>query len=291
MKNNILCIILHYGSEELTYACLRSLESLNLLDIVIVDNDESQNFLLTDFSKIKLLRTGGNYGFSEANNFGVKNSIQNHHQFIFILNNDTYVEKDAVSEMMKLFDDKRVGSVGPVMPYYSNKNTIWAAGGWINKKRLHIGGYKSITSLNSFQVDYLPGAAFIVRRDLWEKIGGFSELYFLGYEEAIFALELKKYFFECHVSSKAIIYHHVGMSSKVNPMYLYNSIRSRIRFSEYFYGSTVGKFIGIFNTLDVLFNTNFSLKKMAIILNAYYDEFNKKPLNKIALTKIKEKFN
>ena len=54
------------------------------------------------------------------------------------------------------------------------------------------------------------------------------------------------------VNPNSIILHQVGMSSDRQPMYIYNSIRNRIRFSKYLYGEITGILWGVLVTMDQL---------------------------------------
>jgi len=250
MINETLCVILHYGSEDCTNNCIDSLIQEDSLEIIVVDNDPSQSYSpLEKHSKlVKLIRTGGYSGFSEGNNLGVQKFLKEHHKFILILNNDTVVKKGALNYLLGVMESKDVGVVGPCLPYADYQDTVWACGGHVSKVTLSIGGRQPRSSV-PYEVDYLPGAAFLCSAVLWRKIGGLNEEYFLAYEEAEFCLEIRRHGFRVMVDPRSIVLHKVGMSNQRRPEYFYNNIRNKLIFSRYIYGEIIGRVYAIAITL------------------------------------------
>ncbi len=285
-----LCVILHYGSEADTNMCIESLLTEDNIDIVVSDNDPSQSYLPSPAlqAHVKLFRTGGLAGFSEGNNLAVGAHLDNEHDSIFILNNDTIVRPGAISFLHSTLFATRVGAVGPCMPFASDPEKIWACGGYIRKSRLTIGGLQP-KSEAPYEVDYLPAAAILCRSEIWKTIGGFDEDYFFAYEEAEFALEVKKRGFKVVVDPRAIILHKVGMSSHVKPEAIYNGMRNRLIFARYLYGPYVGFLYGILATFASTVRAGLVddfKKKIRILADAVLDDIAGAPLNRETLNSI-----
>ena len=284
-----LCVILHYGDPSYTWACVRSILPFQELDIVIVDNDPEQHLNIPDdvAASVRFVGSGGALGFSAANNLGVNEFINPRHRFIFILNNDTFVSDDSFRRLYEVLRDKSVGAVAPCMYYADKKDSIWACGGYIDKSRLRIAGIRKAKDRYPFQVDYLPGAAILCRRELWERVGGLPVNYFLAYEEAEFAMRLSRLGFKLMADPRAVIYHHVGMSSDVQPMYVYNAVRNRIRFGKFVHGKFLGAFSGLLNTTDIFAGKGQTPKEryhhLKLWSHAVFDEFSGKNLDREAL--------
>ena len=91
MSKKTLCIIIHFGSVEFTNNCLKSLiDSLDFIDIVIVDNDPSQDFHKPNFLQIDpiIIKSGGNKSFAKANNLffdKFPDRIIDFHSFLFLI--------------------------------------------------------------------------------------------------------------------------------------------------------------------------------------------------------------
>jgi len=235
IQDRTLCVILHYGDEQVTWECVDSIVSHDFLDILIADNDPSQKIEIPQryINKVRLIRTGGIAGFAEANNMAVREGRNTTHRSILLLNNDTVVLSDAVQLLRQLLDTENVGACGPCMPFASRPEQIWACGGYINKFTISIGGLGKRSTPEPYDVDYLPGAAILCRSDVWDLVGGLPEKYYLAFEEAEFALRVKKFNFRIMVHPGAQILHKVGMSSDYQPMNCYNEIRNRMRFGSF----------------------------------------------------------
>jgi len=288
-----LCVILHYGSEADTNNCIESLLNEDSIDIVISDNDPSQSYLPSAELQayVKLFRTGGLAGFSEGNNLAVRAHLRDDHDSVFILNNDTIVRPSAINLLRSTLFTNGVGAVGPCMPFASDPEKIWACGGYIKKSKIIIGGLQP-KSETPYEVDYLPGAAILCTAEIWKEIGGFDEDYFLAYEEAEFALEVKKRGFKVVVDPRAIILHKVGMSSQIKPEYVYNGIRNRLIFARYLYGPYVGFFYGVLVTIASTVRAGLVgdfQRKVRILADAVYDELVGAPLNRGTLDSVASK--
>lgn len=248
IQNMTLCVILHYGDEQVTWDCVDSIVAYDFLDILIADNDPSQKIEIPQrfINNVRIFRTGGVAGFAEANNMAVRMGRNATHHSVLLLNNDTVVLSDAVQLLRQLLDTEDVGACGPCMPYASHPDQIWACGGIIHKFRLSIGGLKKITKPDPYDVDYLPGAVILCRLNIWDMVEGLPEKYYLGFEEAEFALRIRKFKFRIMVHPEAKILHKVGMSSDPQPMYIYNEIRNRMKFGSFIWGKLPGFLLGAF---------------------------------------------
>jgi GT2 family glycosyltransferase len=290
IQNRTLCIILHYGDEQVTWDCINSLVSYDFLDILIADNDPLQQIEIPQrFSnKINIFRTGGGAGFARANNMAVCRGRNATHRSVLLLNNDTVVLSDAVHLLRQLLDSEQVGACGPCMPFASNPDQIWACGGFIDKFTLSIGGLKKIAQCEPYDVDYLPGAAILCRLDVWDMVWGLPEKYYLGVEEAEFALRIKQLKFRIMVHPGAKILHKVGMSSDIQPMYIYNGIRNRIKFGIFIWGTWLGFFLGVAWSLYVVKDTP---RGFALWSRAVSDERRGIALNRETLQDVRKCFS
>jgi GT2 family glycosyltransferase len=266
------------------------------LELVIVDNDPRQDFVLpSDLNnRASVMRSGGKCGFSEANNLGVETFLRDQHNFILILNNDTFVVNNSLKRLYEVLMSENVAAVGPKIFYANEPEKVWACGGSINNTRLLLKPEPSRDDMHPYEVDYLPGAVILCKSDLWKRVGGFSERYFLAYEEAEFAVALKRLGYCLKVEPSAEIFHHVGMSSDNQPMYIYNAVRNRMRFGEFLHGRTLGIFLSIFNTCDIFLGRNINsrnrIRSFKIWIKAVSDELIGRPLDREILIKTKTQF-
>jgi len=287
ISNTILCVILHYGDEQVTWDCVESIVDCPLLDILVADNDPDQTITIPETyrDKVRLFRTGGTAGFAHANNLAVQFGRDQTHDAVLLLNNDTVVLEDAIKKMENLLLESKSGIVGPCMPYASDPKKIWACGGVIVRFNAAVHGLHSIKSPYPYDVDYLPGAAILCKLDVWDLVAGLPEKYFLGYEEAEFAIRVREFGYRVLVHPDAKILHKVGMSSDRQPMYLYNSNRNRLKFGRVLWGKYTGFLRAAF---WCLVGARKSLRSLLICFRAFWDEVSGVPLDRATLQRIKK---
>jgi len=238
----VFIVILNFNSFKDTKECLFSLKQLKYSnhEIIVVDNsstDGSYEKLKREFSTYNIIKCNENLGYASGNNLGIKYALKNNAEYICILNNDVIVESDFLDKIIEIMEEhKEIGVAGPCICKYNNKNIIQAMGAKINLYTgLTQGKYKNykyneIPKENSF-VDYLGGACFVCRRDVFEDIGLIPENYFLFFEETEFCYRAsaKGYKLLCVYDSK--IYHKGSSTiSKYSGLSYYFLNRNRVIF-------------------------------------------------------------
>src|SRR5436190_2997233 len=98
-------VVLNYNGLKHLDTCFLSLGALEYpkdrLELILTDNgssDGSVEFMRKRFPQVRVVETGGNLGFAAGNNFGVERATG---QYVAFLNNDTRVEPDWLSELVK----------------------------------------------------------------------------------------------------------------------------------------------------------------------------------------------
>jgi len=220
MKSNIYIIILNYNGWRDTIECITSLLEMEPQDykIVCVDNcstDDSvvniKDFISSLEQDIVFLHSSTNNGFAAGNNIGIRYALeQDDYRYIWLLNNDTVVDKYALSFLIKRFeDDKTIGAVGSKLVYMYDKKTVQGLYCKVNK---FFATTKFVTDQNVVDedIDSLIGASMLLSRDCIEKVGLLPEDYFLYYEDAEYSCMIKKAGFKLSVAPSSIVYHKEG---------------------------------------------------------------------------------
>lgn len=124
-------IILNWNGLDYTVACLNSLKKIdyeNYFIILLDNNSENHEFerLYEKFNnQVKIIKNKKNFGFAKANNIGIKKAIEMGAEYCCILNNDTTVEKNFLSELVKTAQKSEdIGMVAPKMLKMSDKKTV-----------------------------------------------------------------------------------------------------------------------------------------------------------------------
>ncbi len=244
LKNPLVSIvILNYNSVEETKQCINSLKKITYdnYNIIIVDNaskDNSYSILKELYNEeYIILESQQNLGYADGNNLGIKYAMDNGADYICVLNNDVAVEKDFLNLIVDEFKkDNCIGIVGPCICDYAERNIIQAMGANINlftgltQGRYKGRRYNEIEAKNSY-VDYLGGACFVCKKEVFHKIGLIPENYFLFFEETEFCLSAMRagYKLLCLYNSK--IYHKRSSTiSKYNGLSYYLLNRNRVVF-------------------------------------------------------------
>lgn len=169
-----------------------------------------------------LIKNKKNYGFAKGNNIATEQIMQEEgSRYVLLLNNDTVVEKNFLTEMVRTFEvDRNVAVVGAKMYYYNyqgKKNIIWFGGGKINWKKYpgyhHIDEFKedNLQQLEKpREVDWVSGACLMVDRTKVSPL--LNETYFFGCEDVDKCLKAKKKGFKTFYVPNAIVWHKVGQS-------------------------------------------------------------------------------
>ncbi len=193
-------IIINYKQKDYTHKCVTSLKENLKCDheIIVVNNSpEADEISAEGITVIK----NSNKGFSQANNLAAKEAKG---KYILFLNADTVLEKDFAKEFLKEFEGREFGAAGLGLVYPGGRYQLsyWHENTFKNetknkkleeafkKNDLNITeGYSKNNAIR--EVDWVSGAAMIVRKDIFDKLNGFDEDYFLFYEDADFCKRLK----------------------------------------------------------------------------------------------------
>lgn len=239
----IYIILLNYNGYKDTIECVRSIEKINYknYNIVIVDNnsvDGSEEILKSEFEKYKIIQTNSNRGFAGGNNIGIKYAINEGAQYVLLLNNDTLVEAEFLTNLIEetLKEKFKPGiSIGKIY-YNSGIKKIWYAGGGINYLKgetFQIGCGETDKGQYDMKknVDFATGCMMLINKEVIEKVGYLLEDYFLYYEDTDYCVKVIKAGYKILYCPRSIIYHKVSASTVIlSEIYQFYMCRNRYLF-------------------------------------------------------------
>ncbi len=211
-------IILNYHSEKYLIKCLDSIRehvaSLKY-EIIIINNDAEE--LKGDFnnSSVSILNTFSNIGFSKACNLGSK--IANG-KILFFLNPDTELKNSKLTDFIFLLNNKDTGIVAPSLLTTTGKPQPWSCGRKITPLRTafeNLFGKSDVSFSKKSSIEslaWVSGAALLIRKDLFEKIGGFDENFFMYFEDVDLCQRVSSLGKKILLLTELIIIHHGGGS-------------------------------------------------------------------------------
>lgn len=233
--------------KDLVLECLQSLQSTeyptHLLRIVLVDNKSSDDVVAAvrnKFPNVFIIENEKNYGFTAGNNVGIKYCLEYGMDYIVILNNDTVVDKKWLLEL--IFVAQRsldIGAVQPKIYLYHDKERINTDGNLIQFLGFaYCGNYmkKDTQIIDEAQreIIYPSGAAMLVKREVFERIGLFEEKLFIYHDDVEFGWRMRLAGYTIYLAPKSHIWHKYKFSKPSNrKFYLMERNRFIVLFENY----------------------------------------------------------
>jgi hypothetical protein len=213
----ISIVIPTYNKRKDVLECLHSLRKLYYpnYEIIVVDNgstDGTSNAIERLFPEVKLVKSRSNLGVTGGRNLGAKHSSG---EYIFFLDHDTTVNEKILVELMRaMHNNPKIGIVGPAIYYYSDPKRIWALGTSINMLTgrvsfNHEGKIDHGKFVKAMEVQILP-AAFLVRKEVINKVGLFDDIFFAVYEDTDFCFRVKEAGYKVLCVPTAKVWHKVS---------------------------------------------------------------------------------
>jgi GT2 family glycosyltransferase len=187
----ISIIIVNYRSQDRLRACVASIfekfKNKNF-EILIINNDKEENIVkvLGKSPEIQVVNLGKNVGFGKAINVGAKIARG---EWLLFLNPDTKMLTNQ-DKFFSFFEaTKEAGVISPKLIEESGEAQKWSAGTDpslldLIKNNLGLAKSKKVwESQKVRKVDWVSGAAMVIKKNLFDKIGGFDENIFMYYED------------------------------------------------------------------------------------------------------------
>ncbi|MDR3665643.1 MAG: glycosyltransferase [Ignavibacteriaceae bacterium] len=228
-------IIVNYNVKEFLQNLLHSISKSSKQikrEIIIVDNasnDGSIEFITNNFPEVNLIANNDNLGFSKANNIGLKKATG---KYILLINPDTLVSEDTFEKMIGFFEENpEVGLAG--CKILNPDGTLQLAcrrsfpGPWTSFCKVtglsnlfpesKLFARYNLTYLDpdrTYEVDAVSGSFMMFRRDVYERIGGLDEKFFMYGEDLDFCYRSQKSGFKVFYVHSTQIIHYKGESTK-----------------------------------------------------------------------------
>jgi hypothetical protein len=225
-------IIVTRNTAALTRAAIQSVldsRQTPAPDMLVVDNgstDDTASLLPRQFPQVRLLRSDVNLGFARACNLAAK---QARGRFLLLLNSDARVEPDAIGRAIRWMEAQprcAVAGAQLLNPDGSRQNSIANfpsfATELLNKsllRRLRPGRFpgKEHPAARPLEVESVVGAFLLVRKEVWDELGGLDERYFFFLEETDFCLRARRAGYQVvHLPDVRVI-HDQGQTAKRIP--------------------------------------------------------------------------
>lgn len=250
MEPVVSITIINWNTKDLLNNCLKSIydnPSTYKSEVIVVDNastDGSSGLVRTGFPQVKLVDNKLNMGYARAANQAILNSRG---QYIFVLNSDTKIFPGAIDSLLRFANSHpEVGAIGPRLVNsdgtlqlscrrfpsfgmgvgHAVLGLFFANNPYTKKYRLADWDHASAT-----EVDWVSGAAVLLRRDAVSQVGLFDEAYFMYVEDVDLCYRLWQANWKVYYQPAAVVMHYIAQSSSIrSPQMVIEHHRSLYRF-------------------------------------------------------------
>ncbi len=257
-------IILNWNTRDETRDCLNSIVGKSYkhtIQVILADNaseDGSREMVQSEFPTVTLVAHPTNLGFCAGNNRAIPAT---NGRYVLFLNSDTVVVDDALDRMISFMDDNPdIAILGPKLlnldgslQYSCRRFPDLGAGFFRNTPLGRLFPKNRFTQdylmsdwdhASTLDVDWVSGAALMIRRDMLEKTGGFDEEFYMYCEDVDICYRAHQMGSRVTYFPEAVIYHIIGRSTtKVPARMTYAFHRSMYRFYLKHYRKNTSYFV------------------------------------------------
>jgi GT2 family glycosyltransferase len=210
----ISVIVLNHDGRRWLAGCLDALAAqtgARPFEVILVDNassDGSAGFVRAHYPAVRVIESGTNSGFAAGNNLGARHASGS---YLVFLNNDTVAAPDWLARVCASLDERPAcGLATSKLVRMDDPSIVDSAGdGYLRAggayKRGH--GRPAADYDVSREVFGACGAAFAIRRELFERLGGFDESFFMVYEDVDLSYRARLLGFGCWYAADAVVRH------------------------------------------------------------------------------------
>lgn len=238
----VVSIVVNWNLKKDLLECLDSLRQVDYAAhrIIVVDNgstDDSVSFVSTHYPDVDVIALPQNKGYAAGLNAGILQALEQNAVYAFLLNNDTVVDKHAISRLVEVLESNpEVGVATPKILFYHERDRIFSLGDRIYPfLPLPVGfGYgkrESPRYQKIMEFDYVTGCAMMVRIEVFRKVGLFDTSYFMYYEDADFCRRVRDHGYRIVCVGDTVVYHKAAQSTNQNQTVMIRiRARNRVRF-------------------------------------------------------------
>jgi GT2 family glycosyltransferase len=215
-------IILSYNTKDLTISCINSIVALykqeldnNQFEIIVVDNastdDSVAETLKLKTENLKIIENKENLGFSKGCNLGAKNA---NGEYLLFLNSDTEIKDQGFLKMVEyLKKNEQIGILGGALKNEDGTSQP-SAGKFYNLLNLFLAmvglervGFLRESPKQIQKVDWVSGASLMIKKKVFEKIGGFEKELFMYAEDIELCFRANKKSFPTYFYPGVMLFH------------------------------------------------------------------------------------
>lgn len=228
-------LVISYNTLAMTRACLASVAAQTRLphEVILLDNaspDGSAAALGAEFPGLRLIASPENHGFARGNTIAAREACG---EYLLLLNPDTVVQDGAIDRLVAfagrcpragIWGGRTVFADGRLNPMsVFGDQTLWSlvchafglSAAFRGSAAFNPELYGAWPRDTERDVDVVQGSFLLIRRELWERLGGFDPSFVMYGEEADLCRRARALGFQPRMTPEATIIHHAGASSRL----------------------------------------------------------------------------
>lgn len=214
-KPLISVVIINWNGLLFMDQCLNSVfvQSFQRFEAIVVDNystDRSLELIRKKYPLARIITNEVNLGFAKANNIGVREAKG---EYILLINNDTILDKHCLENLYRFAKERKVGVLTAKM-LFPDGETVDHAGGIFSRIGIALDRGLLSPEQQQFnvpqQVDYAHGSCVFMKRELYERVGGFDPDFFQYVEDVDLCLKVRTLGYPIFYCPSASLIHYDG---------------------------------------------------------------------------------
>lgn len=185
-KALVYVVVVTYNGYKWLDKCFGSLSSSSLhVKVIAIDNnstDGTPEYIRKHYYEVDLFENGKNIGFGQANNIGIRKAYDAGADYVFLLNQDAWVEKDTIEELVKAVENNpEYGVLSPIHLNGDGSGLDFLFSTFVIPQRcpefysdIFSGRYNKVI----YEAEFVNAASWLISKKCIEKIGGFSPIFF-----------------------------------------------------------------------------------------------------------------
>lgn len=227
-------VVINFNGTSQLEKCLNHLTRTNYprYEIIVVDclTENLTSWIKRNFPRVKIVHYDYDIGPSASHNVE-KHFLNQHSKYLAFLDNDAYVTKDWLTELVKVMEnDSKIGVAQAKILTTENSGlldnagiAIDALGTWYTTR-----GIKADSFQDVFEIFATSSAGCLVRRKVFEKAGGFDPDYFIYDDDTDFSFRVRLLGYKIVFVPSAVVFHDGEPGKALNPKKLRHSVKNRI---------------------------------------------------------------
>ena len=216
---SLYTIIVTYNGSQWIQKCIQSLVDSSIkTEIIVIDNGSSDGTqdIIKSFPSIQFIQSETNLGFGKSNNIGINIALENSADYVFLLNQDAWIEKDTLKSLLNVLSQhEKIGVASPI--HLNGEGTsldklfgTYVAPKLSNDPCLFMSDSYTQQLAEYYEVDFVNAAAWLLSRECIEKIGLFDPLFYHYGEDVNYCQRLNYFNYKLAIVPNSKIYHDRG---------------------------------------------------------------------------------